>query len=198
MYVKSNELKATGENVVLEIVKWPNPFMGSTLIAPSGVNNYDNGKELYIGRVIDSALKGVATGSYAAIDIYYGSHIPTENPIEKVKIVPYSGIVLKSESMLNVMSDITKMTPGKDRVFIRLIKKESKTKGGIIIPDSIISQDPTAQDVRFAEVLKSNYKGVLPGDIVVIESFAGKEVYLDSEKDLYIVCYGIDILAKVE
>jgi co-chaperonin GroES (HSP10) len=202
MYVKLEELEATKDNVVLEIIKWPATFTGvsgvSNIIAPNSVNQYDNGRETYLGKVQSSGHKKFNSGDYVAVDIYYGSHLPSEEKEKKIKVVPATGIILKTNKELKVMGDITKMEPGIDRIILKLRKKESKTIGGIIIPEATLSQDPTAQDVRIGDVIKSADKNFKPGDIAVIEAFGGKDVYLDFNKDLYVVCYAHDILAKVK
>jgi co-chaperonin GroES (HSP10) len=198
MYVNVNDLVAANDNVVLKMVKWPSAFTSSVLVQSDTSNTYDNGRELYLGEVKSSGSKAFTSGEFVAIDIYFGSHVPSEVRTEKIKIVPASGIILKGKEKLNVMSDILKMDPGIDRIIVKLKKKESVTAAGIHIPDVVLSQDPTAQDVRMGEVIKSNSEGVMTGDLVIIEAFVGKSFYLDADKSLFLVCYGNDILAKID
>jgi len=197
MYVKVDEIKARRDNVVIEIIKWPERFANTSLHVPGGNNRFDNGWELYLGKVKSSQSKDVPEGSVIAVDIYYGVHVPLVEKERKVKIVPASGILLTNKDNLKVMSDIIKMTPGKDRVLLKLRKKDNKTAGGLFIPEENLAQDPTAQDVRFADVLTSNDPSVKDGDVVVIEEFVGKQVYLDEEKFAYRVCYADDIIAVI-
>jgi len=116
MYVKVGDLVATSDNVVLKIKKWPSTIRGikglGGLIVPDSVNQYDNGRELYLGEVVNSDNDFYKVGDDVAVDIYFGSHVPSEEKSVKIKIVPATGIVLKSEKPLEVMGDITKMEPG--------------------------------------------------------------------------------------
>ena len=195
MYVDVNKLEATNDNVVLQIKKWPSSFLASKLVT-TAENRYDNGRELYLGEVKSSANPYYESGDLVAVDIYFGSHVPSENRTEKIKIVPATGIVLKSKEF-KVMSDIVNMEPGIDRIFVKLRRKESITAAGIHIPTEVLAQDPTAQDVRIADVLKSNASEIKAGEVVVLEAFTGKDVYLDSNKDLHVICYATDILGKI-
>ena len=197
MYLNVNDLEATGDNVVIKMLKWPATFTSSTIIQPTGNNDYDNGRELYLAEVYSSNDAHIKTGDYIAIDIFFGVHVPSAVRTDKIKIVPASGIVLRSSKKLEVMSDIAKMEPGKDRLFLKVRKKEAVTAGGIIIPDTIVGQDPTAEDVRIAEVVRTDVDAFSEGDVVVLEAYAGKGVFLDSEKELYLVCYASDVLAKI-
>jgi co-chaperonin GroES (HSP10) len=81
---------------------------------------------------------------------------------------------------------------------IKLRKKETVTAAGIHIPTEVLAQDPTAQDIRVADVIKSNSDVVTVGATVIIEAFVGKGIYLDADKNLYVVCYGADIMAIIK
>ncbi|MCK5788530.1 MAG: hypothetical protein KAH32_06005 [Chlamydiia bacterium] len=198
MYVNVNEIKATNKNVVIEIIKWPASFSSSNLVTPMN-SSYDNGRELYLAEVVNSDDAEFRPGTFIAIDIYYGFHVPLLDQTKKVKIIPSAGIVLKGKKKLDVMSDVAKMEPGKDRILIKLKKKEEKTVGGIIIPSEVLGQDPTAQDIRFADVVEINksVKGIKKGDVVVVEATVGKDIYLDSDAALHVVCYATDVLGTV-
>jgi len=200
MYVNVNDLEATKGNVVLNLRKWPSTIESTAnIIIPDSVRNkYDNGRELYLGEVTSSGDENFITGDTVAVDIFYGVHVPSESRVGKVKIVPASGIVLKYSKKFKVMSDIVKMQPGIDRILIKLRKKESITASGIHIPTETLSQDPTAQDIRVADVIRSSADSIDEGDVVVIEAFTGKDVYLDVDSDLYVVCYAFDIVAKIK
>jgi co-chaperonin GroES (HSP10) len=199
MFIKGEELVAQKGSVVIEIKKWPQTFKSGTIIIPENVNNsFDNGRELYVAEVLSSGSELVNKGDTVAIDIYFGVHVPSEERHRKIKIVPASGIVLKNKEKLKVMSDILKMEPGEGRLLIKLRKKENKTAGGLYIPGDSLAQDPTAQDVRFADVINPGKTDYAVGDLIVFEAFMGKEVYQDEEDFVYRLCYANDVLAKVE
>lgn len=200
MYVKVDELKAVAGTLVVEVVKWPSIFSpSSSVIIPAAVNSsYDNGRELYITKVIDSQEENIKKGDYVAVDIYFGVHVPLVEQHRKVKLIPASGVVLSGKEKLTIMSDLIKMTPGEGRILIKLRKKENKTAGGLYIPTEVSAQNPTAQDVRFGDVIHPGTSKYVKGDLLVIEAFMGKEVYKDSEDFAYRTCYVDNILAVVE
>jgi len=197
MYLELNELEATKGNLVLRIIHWPASAVSTSIISVKN-NTYDNGRELYLAEVTSSGSDKIKEGEYIAVDIFYGAHIPSANKNDKIKIVPDTAAVLHNKEKLEVMGDIVKMEPGIDRILVKLKKKEAITSGGIIIPDTVIANDPTAEDVRIGEVIDSDVKEFKAGDNIVIEAFIGKDVYLDIEKNLYITCYASDVLAKLK
>ena len=94
-----------------------------------------------------------------------------------------------------------KFRPLHDRVVVRRIDAEEKTKGGIIIPDTakekpqegeIIAVGPGARD----ENGKINPLDVKPGDRVLFGKWSGTEVRIDGE-DLLIMKES-DIMGVVE
>ena len=81
----------------------------------------------------------------------------------------------------------TKFRPLHDRVVVRRLESEEKTKGGIIIPDSakekpqqgeIIATGPGGRD----EAGKLIPLDVKPGDKVLFGKWSGTEVKLDGEE----------------
>jgi chaperonin GroES len=91
--------------------------------------------------------------------------------------------------------------PLHDRVVVRRLDGEEKTKGGIIIPDTakekpsegiIVSVGPGARD----ESGKINALGVVAGDRVLFGKWSGTEVKLNGE-DLLIMKES-DIMGIVE
>ena len=81
----------------------------------------------------------------------------------------------------------TKFRPLHDRVVVRRLESEEKTKGGIIIPDSakekpqqgeIIAAGPGGRD----EAGKLIPLDVKPGDKVLFGKWSGTEVKLDGEE----------------
>ncbi len=94
-----------------------------------------------------------------------------------------------------------KFRPLHDRVVVRRIDAEEKTKGGIIIPDTakekpqegeVVAVGPGARD----ESGKVNALDVKPGDRVLFGKWSGTEVRIDGE-DLLIMKES-DIMGVIE
>ena len=94
-----------------------------------------------------------------------------------------------------------KIRPLNDRILIKRIEEEEKTKGGIIIPDSA-KEKPAEGIVVAAGNGKLNDKGervaleVKAGDRVLFSKYGGTDVKLDGEDHL--IMREDDILAIVE
>lgn len=93
-----------------------------------------------------------------------------------------------------------KIRPLHDRVIIKRIAEEEKTKGGIIIPDSA-KEKP--QEGRVIAVGKGRHEDgkVIPldvkaGDKILFGKYAGTEIKLDGEEHL--IMREEDILGIVE
>jgi chaperonin GroES len=86
---------------------------------------------------------------------------------------------------------MTKMRPLQDRLIIRRVKEEEKTKGGIFIPDTA-KEKPTEGEVMAignGKVLENGTVRALDvkvGDRVLFGKYNGNEVKLDGE-DLLII-----------
>jgi chaperonin GroES len=94
-----------------------------------------------------------------------------------------------------------KFRPLGDRVLVRRVEEEAKTKGGIIIPDTakekpqegeVIAVGPGARD-EDGEYIKPD---VQPGDRILFGKWSGSEVRIEGE-DLLIMKES-DILGVVE
>jgi chaperonin GroES len=94
-----------------------------------------------------------------------------------------------------------KFRPLRDRVVVRRIDSEGKTKGGIIIPDTaqekpqegeVVSVGPGARNEK-GEIVPLEVK---PGDHILFGKWSGNEVKLDGE-DLLIMNES-DIMAVLE
>ncbi len=94
-----------------------------------------------------------------------------------------------------------KFRPLHDRVVIRRVEQESKTAGGIIIPDTakerpqegeVIAVAPGARDER-GEIQRLN---VGPGDRVLFGKWSGSEVRIDNEE--YLIMKESDLLGVIE
>jgi chaperonin GroES len=91
--------------------------------------------------------------------------------------------------------------PLNDRVLVKRLEEETKTAGGLFIPDSA-KEKPTRGKIIAAGNGKSNDDGVRKaldvkaGDTILFGKYAGTEIKLDGE-DL-IIMREDDILAVIE
>jgi chaperonin GroES len=82
-----------------------------------------------------------------------------------------------------------KIKPLQDRIIIKRMEGEEKTKGGIIIPDSA-KEKPMEGKVIAVGPGKLNEKGtrvapeVKAGDIILFGKYAGTEIKIDGEEHL--------------
>jgi len=82
-----------------------------------------------------------------------------------------------------------KIRPLQDRIIIKRMEGEEKTKGGIIIPDSA-KEKPMEGKVIAVGPGKLNEKGtrvapeVKPGNIILFGKYAGTEIKIDGEEHL--------------
>ena len=94
-----------------------------------------------------------------------------------------------------------KIRPLQDRVILKRVKEEEKTKGGIIIPDTA-KEKPIEGEVVAVGSGKVNDDGsvtklaVKVGDRVLFGKYSGTEVKLDGEERL--IVREDDILAVLE
>jgi chaperonin GroES len=94
-----------------------------------------------------------------------------------------------------------KVRPLHDRVIVKRIEEEEKTKGGIIIPDTA-KEKPVEGKVMAAgkgKILESGKKQPLEvkeGDRILFGKYAGTEVKIDGEEHL--IMREDDIIAIVE
>ena len=92
-----------------------------------------------------------------------------------------------------------KLQPLADRVVIKPMEREEKTKAGIILPDTA-REKPQEGDVvavgpgRLSDDGKPIKMDVKVGDRVVYARYAGTEVKIDDEE--YVILRETDILAK--
>ena len=95
----------------------------------------------------------------------------------------------------------TKIRPLQDRVIVKRVKEEEKTKGGIIIPDSA-KEKPIEGEVlavgngKVMEDGKVRALDIKPGDRVLFGKYSGTEVKLDGEEAL--ILREDDILGVIE
>ena len=94
-----------------------------------------------------------------------------------------------------------KVKPLQDRILIKRIEEEEKTKGGIIIPDAAKEkpQEGMVVAVGDGKILESGQKAPLtvkPGDKILFGKYSGTEIKVDGEEHL--ILREDDVLAIVE
>ena len=94
-----------------------------------------------------------------------------------------------------------KIKPINDKVLVKRIEAEGKTKGGIILPDNAKEKPREGKVVAVGsgKLLKSGERAkaqVQKGDRVIFSSYAGTELKLEGED--YLILGEEDILAVVE
>jgi chaperonin GroES len=86
-----------------------------------------------------------------------------------------------------------KITPLGDRILVKMVESESKTAGGILIPQT--AQEKTQEGVVLAvgddEAIKVKVK-----DKVIYDKYAGTTIKISGEEQL--ILKAADILAKIE
>ncbi len=94
-----------------------------------------------------------------------------------------------------------KVRPLHDRVIVRRVAEEEKTKGGIIIPDTA-KEKPSEGEVIAVGNGKANEKGVVrplevkKGDRVLFGKYGGNEIKLDGVE--HIILREEEILGVIE
>jgi len=82
-----------------------------------------------------------------------------------------------------------KIRPLQDRILVKRVPEEEKTKGGIIIPDSA-KEKPSEGEVVAVGAGKANDKGVVrpidlkKGDRILFGKYSGNEVKIDGVEHL--------------
>jgi chaperonin GroES len=94
-----------------------------------------------------------------------------------------------------------KMRPLHDRVVVKRLKEEEKTKGGIIIPDTAKEKPVEAKVVAVGngKVLEDGSVRALDvkvGDTVLFGKYTGSEIKLNDEE--HVVLREDDLLAVIE
>ena len=94
-----------------------------------------------------------------------------------------------------------KIKPLHDKILVKRINEEEKTKGGIIIPDTA-KEKPQEGKVIAVGTGKVNDEGkkvpldVKAGDKILFGKYSGSEVKLDDEE--YLILREEDVLAIIE
>jgi chaperonin GroES len=95
----------------------------------------------------------------------------------------------------------TKIRPLQDRIIVKRVEEEEKTKGGIIIPDTakekpIEGKVIAAGNGKVLEDGKVRPLDVKAGDRILFSKYAGTEVKIDGEEHL--IMREEDILGVIE
>jgi chaperonin GroES len=90
-----------------------------------------------------------------------------------------------------------KFRPLHDRVMLRRIEADTKTKGGIIIPDSAAEKPSEAEVIATGSGLRDETGKIIPldvkaGDRVLFSKWSGTEITIDGEE--YLVMKESDIM----
>ena len=94
-----------------------------------------------------------------------------------------------------------KIRPLQDRVIVKRVEEEEKTKGGIIIPDTAKEKPIEGKVIAVGsgKVLENGKKATMDvkaGDRVLFSKYAGTEVKIDGEEHL--IMREDDILGVIE
>lgn len=94
-----------------------------------------------------------------------------------------------------------KIRPLHDRIIVRRVEEEEKTKGGIIIPDSAKEKPMEGEVIAVGKGKKTDDGKVIKmdvkaGDRVLFSKYAGTEVKLDNTE--YLIMREDDILGVIE
>ena len=94
-----------------------------------------------------------------------------------------------------------KIRPLQDRVIVKRIAEEEKTKGGIIIPDTAKEKPQEGKVVAVGKGKMSDEGKLIPldvkvGDRILFGKYSGSEVKLDGEEHL--IMREDDILGVIE
>jgi chaperonin GroES len=96
---------------------------------------------------------------------------------------------------------MTKIRPLQDRIIVKRVQEEEKTKGGIIIPDTakekpIEGKVIAAGNGKVLEDGKVRPLDVKAGDRILFSKYAGTEIKIDGEEHL--IMREEDILGVIE
>ncbi|MDB5490944.1 MAG: chaperonin 10 Kd subunit [Micavibrio sp.] len=95
---------------------------------------------------------------------------------------------------------MTKFRPLHDRVMLRRIEADTKTKGGIIIPDSAAEKPMEGEVIAVGSGLRDDSGKVIPldvkaGDRVLFSKWSGTEINMNGEE--YLVMKESDIMGVI-
>ena len=96
---------------------------------------------------------------------------------------------------------MAKLRPLGDKILVKRVEAESKTKSGIVLPDTAKEKPKRGKVLAVGEGRRSDKgeriaPGVKKGDEVIFTSYAGTEIKLDGEE--LMIMSEDDVLAVVE
>ncbi len=96
---------------------------------------------------------------------------------------------------------MAKIRPLNDKIVVKRLEAEEKTKGGIVLPDTAKEKPREGRVISVGQgkLLKNGERApisVKEDDRVIFSSYAGTEVKLDGEE--YLILSEDDVLAVVE
>jgi chaperonin GroES len=114
-------------------------------------------------------------------------------------VIPLSGVGREVPRLSEEL--VMKIRPLQDRVIVRRVKEEEKTKGGLYIPDSAKEKpvEATVIAVGSGKVLEDGSVrklDVKEGDRILFGKYSGSEVKIDGEEHL--ILREDDILGVIE
>ncbi len=94
----------------------------------------------------------------------------------------------------------TKIRPLQDRILVKRLTNEEKTKGGIIIPDSAKEKPQEGEVIAVGngKILENGQKhplDVKAGDRILFSKYAGSEIKIDGEE--YTIMREDDVLGII-
>ncbi|MGB4543480.1 MAG: co-chaperone GroES [Smithellaceae bacterium] len=94
-----------------------------------------------------------------------------------------------------------KIRPLQDRIIVKRLEEEEKTKGGIIIPDTAKEKPIEGKIIAVGKGKKTEDGKVIPldvkvGDKVLFSKYGGTDIKIDGEE--YLIMREDDILGVVE
>ena len=89
-----------------------------------------------------------------------------------------------------------KVKPLADRVLVKAEKAETKTAGGIIIPEAAQEKTQTATVIAVGPGTDDDKITVKVGDLVMHDKYAGTAIKIDGED--YLILKNQDIIATIE
>ncbi len=99
--------------------------------------------------------------------------------------------------------DVQKIKPLSDRILVKPLQEEEKTKGGIVLPDTVSKEKPQVGEVLAVGPGRTNDEGkIFPmpfkkGDKVIYAKYSGTDIKGDDDED-YLLLSEKDVLAILE